>query len=108
WVEERVVVAASALDEVHPGDVVTAIDGVSIDIVLAQLRVRTPAATARAAVVRAVARLLEREQKGAAITLALLRRIDRDERALTARVVAEHRSDRWIEPADARPRKPLV
>jgi hypothetical protein len=106
WVEERVVVIA-APEPIEPGDVITAIDGVSIDLALAEQRRRTPAATASAAIVRTVARLLERDQNAAAIELELLRRTDEGERSLAVQVRADHRADRPLA-RDLRPAKPLL
>ncbi|MFO7563245.1 MAG: hypothetical protein R6X02_11430 [Enhygromyxa sp.] len=108
WVEERVVVTASASEQAQPGDVLTAIDGVSIDSVLAEQLPRTPAASASAAIVRAVARLLEREREGTKIELTLLRtREDGEQHELRAQLRADRRDDR-PSIVDLRPAKPLV
>jgi hypothetical protein len=103
WAEQRVVVAVSLLEGVQRGDVVTAIDGVSIDTVLAERLLRTPAATSSAAIVRTVAGLLAREHDGAAITLSLAR--DDSELELSVSVVAEHRAARLL--ADGWLNKPI-
>ncbi len=108
WIEDRVVVVRSELDAARPGDVVTGIDGASIDLVLAQRLARTAAASPSAAIVRAVAGLLERDEPGATIELALVRTSEDGERERSATLVADQRSDRPRPPADLRPTKPLV
>ncbi len=108
WVEERVVVVRSADEDLVPGDVVSKIDGASIDTVLAEQLVRTSAATASAAIVRTVARLLERDRKGVAIALELLRASDDGERELAVTVSASQRAGRREEPADLRPARAIV
>ncbi|PRQ08451.1 Peptidase family S41 [Enhygromyxa salina] len=98
WVEERVVVCASASELTRVGDVVTAIDGVLIDELIAQELARTPAANASAAIERAVARLLVRRERGATIALTVVRPSETDEhehgeRVVVASISADRRSD---------------
>ena len=108
WVEDRVVVARSAAAQAQPGDVVAAIDGVSIDALVAERLRQSVAATASAAIERAVAGLLARDRKGATIELALIRaQGEADERELVLSAPADQRADRPHEPADARPEDPL-
>ncbi|HLT38097.1 MAG TPA: hypothetical protein VK034_17545, partial [Enhygromyxa sp.] len=108
WIEERVVVTRSAIEQVQPGDAITAINGVSIDNLLAEWLIRTPASTATAAIVRTVARLLERDRDGVVVELELDRQDDAGPRELTVQVVADRRADRRPMLADPRPSKPIV
>jgi C-terminal processing protease CtpA/Prc len=101
-----VVVSSSEL--ARAGDEITAIDGVAIDELLARELPRTPAATASAAIDRAVARLLERAEKGAALELDVLREGEGEgERALAFEARATTRVERAVR-ADARPAKAIT
>jgi hypothetical protein len=108
WIEERVVVAVTlSADHARAGDVVTAIDGVAIDELLARELGRTAAARPGAAIERTVARLLARRDKGATIELDVLRAGNNGEEPLTLSVTATHSAEH-PPMGDARPSKPIV
>jgi hypothetical protein len=107
WIEERVVVGVTLSEHARAGDVVTAIDGVAIDELLARELGRTAAARPGAAIERTVARLLARRDKGTQIDLEVLRASSKGERPITLSVAAKHRAAH-SPMADARPSKPIV
>ena len=92
WVEERVVVLASTTELIEPGDVVAKVDGVGVDVLVAEALRETPAAHASAAIERAVGRLLERRERGASVQLRLLRDRDGAEEALAIEARANLRA----------------
>lgn len=107
WIEERVVVGVTLSEHARAGDVVTAIDGVAIDELLARELGRTAATRPGAAIERTVARLLARRDKGATMQLDVLRTGSDGEQALALSVKATHRSEH-APIADSRPSKPIV
>jgi hypothetical protein len=107
WIEERVVVGVTLSEHARAGDVITAIDGVAIDELLARELGRTAAARPGAAIERTVARLLARRDKGATIELEVLRASNSGEQQLALRVTASQLVEH-PPTADARPSKPIV
>jgi hypothetical protein len=107
WIEERVVVGVTLSEHARAGDVVTAIDGVAIDELLARELGRTAAARPGAAIERTVSRLLARRDRGAKIELDVLRTSTSDEQRSAVSVTASRRAEH-LPMADARPSKPIV
>jgi hypothetical protein len=106
WIEERVVVGVTLSEHARAGDVITAIDGVEIDELLARELGRTAAARPSAAIERTVARLLAREHKRTKIELDILR-TSTSEQHVALSVAATHRAEHRPT-TDARPSKPIV
>ncbi len=107
WIEERVVVGVTMSEHARAGDVITAIDGVPIDELLARELGRTPAARPGAAIERTVARLLTRSSTNATIEFDAVRTTNNEERQVAVRTIANRRVEH-PPIADARPSKPIV
>ena len=107
WIGERVVIGVTLSELARAGDVITKIDGVAIDELLARELGRTPAARPGAAIERTVARLLARRDKGATIELDALRTGTNDEQTVALSTTASYSTERPVI-EDARPSKAIV